>query len=46
MVVLGDINAHADSKREGFEECLGRFGKDDQNAEVYTYLRCAVCMVG
>ena len=33
LVVLGDMNAHIGSDREGLEECIGRYGRDNRNAE-------------
>lgn len=33
MVILGDVNAHIGSDREGLEECVARFGRDDRNVE-------------
>ena len=33
LMVLGDMNAHIGSDREGLEECIGRYGRDNRNAE-------------
>ena len=33
LVVLGDMSAHIGSDREGLEKCIGRYGRDNRNAE-------------
>ena len=33
LVALGNMNGHIGSDREGLEECIGRYGRDNRNAE-------------
>ena len=39
LVVLGDMSAHIGSDREGLEKCIGRYGRDNRNAEGQNLLK-------